>query len=179
MQKRSLDQLSRRVGLDVSRFCSLFVAVSEGGRIAPPPVSGPTYCCVSRGEAAPAAAATAFLSVNLWTGSPLLALWVGSQAADQQALSMTAVFVVVLTLTALTLGISFVLLWLEQTYRKVVGHPLREGRATWLRSFNAQREPVRKVPMSQLERITTVSVYVAVLAFVVWFFGFAGSPLPS
>ncbi len=125
------------------------------------------------------AAATAFLSVNLWTGSPLLALWVGSQAADQQALSMTAVFVVVLTLAALTLGISFVLLWLEQTYRQLVGHPLREGRATWLRSFNAQREPVREVPMSQLERITTVSVYVSVLAFVVWFFGFAGSPLPS
>ena len=70
------------------------------------------------------AAATAFLSVNLWTGSPLLALWVGSQAADQQALSMRAVFVVVLTLAALTLAISFVLLWLEQTYRQLVGHPL-------------------------------------------------------
>ncbi len=125
------------------------------------------------------AAATALLSVSLWTGSPLFALWVGSQAADQQALSMTAVFVVVLTLTALTLGIAAALQWLEQTYRKVAGHPLRENRVTWLRSFNAQREPVRKVPLSQLERITTASVYLAVTVFLVWFFVFAGSPLPT
>ena len=26
------------------------------------------------------AAATAFLSINLWTGAPLLSLWVGSRA---------------------------------------------------------------------------------------------------
>ena len=52
------------------------------------------------------AAATAFLWINLWTGSPLLALWVGSQAAAERQLSMTAVFVVVLTLAALTLAIS-------------------------------------------------------------------------
>lgn len=139
--------------------------------------SAPSRC--PRLKRALLAAASAFLSINLWTGSPLLALWVGSQAADQQALSMTAVFVVVLTLIALTLGISFVLLWLEQAYRKLAGYPLREGRATWLRSFNSQREPVRKLPMSQLERITAASVYLAVLVFIVWFFAFAGSPLPS
>ena len=63
------------------------------------------------------AAATAFLSINLWTGSPVLALWVGSQAADDRALSMTPLFVVVVTLLALTLAISAVLLWLEQRYR--------------------------------------------------------------
>lgn len=122
---------------------------------------------------------TAFLSINLWTGSPLLALWVGSQAADQQALSMTAVFVVLVTLVALTLAIGLALQWLEQTYRKVAGHPPRENRVTWLRSFNAQQEPVRKVPTSTLERTTTASVYLAVAVFLVWFFVFAGSPLPS
>ena len=83
------------------------------------------------------AAATAFLSINLWTGSPVLALWVGSQAADERALSMTPLFVVVVTLLALTLAISVVLLWLEQRYRALVGLPLREARLTWLRSFNA------------------------------------------
>jgi len=125
------------------------------------------------------AAATAFLSINLWTGSPLLALWVGSEAAHQQELSMMAVFVVVLALAALTVAISVSLLWLEGRYRLLVGHPLREGRLTWLRAFNAQAEPVRHVPMSLLEHIVTVVVYIAVIALVVWFLFFAGSPLPS
>ena len=125
------------------------------------------------------AAATAFLSINLWTGAPLLALWVGSEAADQQTLSMMAVFVVVLVLAALTVAISVSLLWLETRYRVLVGHPLREGRLTWLRAFNAQGEAVRQVPMSLLERIVTVVVYVAVIALIVWFLFFAGSPLPG
>ena len=125
------------------------------------------------------AAVTAFLSINLWTGSPLLALWVGSEAADQQTLSMMAVFVVVLVLAALTVAISVSLLWLDARYRVLVGQPLREGRLTWLRAFNAQDEAVRQVPMSLLERIVTVVVYVAVIALIVWFVFFAGSPLPG
>jgi hypothetical protein len=123
------------------------------------------------------AAATAFLSVNLWTGSPLLALWVGSQAADERMLSMTSLFVVVITFALLSLAISVALLWLEERYRVLVGLPMREARLTWLRPFNAQREPVRHVPMSLLERIVTVVVYVAVILFLVWFIFFAGSPL--
>jgi len=125
------------------------------------------------------AAATAFLSINLWTGSPLLALWVGSEAADQQTLSMMAVFVVVLVLAVLTLAISVSLLWLETRYRVLVGLSPRESRLTWLRAFNAQGEAVRQVQMSLLERIVTVVVYFAVIALIVWFLFFAGSPLPS
>ncbi len=123
------------------------------------------------------AAATAFLSINLWTGSPILALWVGSQAADERELSMTPLFVVIVTLAVLTVAISVTLLWLEQRYRLLVGLPSREARLTWLRSFNAQREPVRQVPTSMLERIVTVVVYVAVVLLLVWFVFFAGSPL--
>ena len=29
------------------------------------------------------AAATAFVSINIWLGAPLVALWVGSQVSDQ------------------------------------------------------------------------------------------------
>ncbi len=125
------------------------------------------------------AAATAFLSINLWTGSPLLALWVGSQAATERQLSMGAVFVVILTLAALTLLGLLGLTRLDTSYRTLVGHPLREGRLTWLRSFNAQREPVRDIPTSLLERIVTVVVYVAVISLIVWFIFFAGSSVPD
>ena len=124
------------------------------------------------------AGATAFLSINLWTGAPLFSLWVGSQAAAEQTLSMSAVLVVVAVLTVLTLAMLVALLWLEGRYRRLVGHPLRENRMTWLRAFNAQREEVRRVPMSMVEHIVTVTVYVAVIVLIVWFLLFAGSPLP-
>jgi hypothetical protein len=125
------------------------------------------------------AAATAFLSINLWTGSPLLALWVGSQATAERQLSMTAVLVVLLTLAALSLAILVGLVRLDASYRQLVGHPLREGRLTWLRAFNAQREPVQHVPTSLLERIVTAVVYVAIIALIVWFLFFAGSSVPD
>ena len=47
------------------------------------------------------AGATAFLAINLWTGAPLLAVWVGSQVGDQTTLTMTAAFVVLLVLAVL------------------------------------------------------------------------------
>ena len=34
---------------------------------------------------------TAFITANIWTGAPLLALWVGSQVVGKRALSMAAV----------------------------------------------------------------------------------------
>ena len=92
---------------------------------------------------------------------------------------MGAVFVVILTLAALTLASLYGLARLDVSYRALVGHPLREGRLTWLRSFNAQREPVRQIPTSLLERIVTVVVYIAVVSLIVWFLFFAGSSVPD
>jgi len=126
------------------------------------------------------AAATAFLAINLWTGAPLLALWVGSQVVGQNALSMGAVFVVVTVLAVLVIAMVVALTWLDATYNRLTGHPLRENRLTWLRSMNTQGETVGEgIPASLLERITMASVYVAVTLFVVWFFVYARSPLPG
>jgi hypothetical protein len=126
------------------------------------------------------AAATAFLAINLWTGAPLFALWVGSQAVAQRRLSMGAVFVVVVVLAVLALAMVFALAWLDATYNRLTGHPLRENRLTWLRSMNTQGENVSEgIPSSVLERIVMASVYVAVTLFVVWFFLYARSPLPG
>jgi len=47
------------------------------------------------------AGATAFLAINLWTGAPLVALWVGSKTVGRSVLSMEAVFVVVIVLALL------------------------------------------------------------------------------
>ena len=46
-------------------------------------------------------AASALCSINMWTGAPLLAVWVGSQVqGNLNNLSMTAVFSVIVVLAA-------------------------------------------------------------------------------
>jgi hypothetical protein len=126
------------------------------------------------------AAATAFLAVNLWTGAPLLALWVGSKVVGRQTLSMQAVIVVVVVLAALLYPMTIALTRLNAAYDRLVGRPDGEDRLAWLRSMNTQREQNlgRRMGISALERIVMASVYVAVVTFLVWFFFFASSPLP-
>ena len=126
------------------------------------------------------AGATAFLAINLWTGAPLLALWVGSQAVGATALSMQAVFVVVIVLAALLFPMVLALARLNSAYNVLTERPEGERRLSWLRSMNTQQErPGDGAGLSALERIVMTTVYVAVIALLVWFFVFAGSPLPG
>jgi hypothetical protein len=127
------------------------------------------------------AGATAFLAINLWTGAPLLALWIGSRVVGQTALSMRAVFVVVIVLAALVFTMAVALAWLNSAYGRLTGRPVGEHRLSWLRSMNTQAEDPVVIGMrsSVLERIVVASVCLAVISFLVWFFFFAGSPLPG
>jgi hypothetical protein len=127
------------------------------------------------------AAATAFVAINLWTGAPLLALWIGSIVVGTRALSMTAVFVVVIVLGALTYSMAHGLVWLNESYNELTGRPEGERRLRWLRSMNTQGpdSDEQREAGTLLEQIVMASVYLAVVTFLVWFFGFAGSPMPS
>lgn len=125
------------------------------------------------------AAATAFLAVNLWTGAPLLALWVGSRVVGRSVLSMEAVFVVVIVLAVLVLAMAFALAWLNSAYEQLTGAPRGERRLAWMRSMNTQEEDPEIIGMriNILDQIVMASVYIAVITLLVWFFFFAGSPL--
>ncbi len=122
------------------------------------------------------AAATAFVTVNIWTGCPVLALWVGSQAVGERALSMTAIFVVVITLAVLVFALAVLLVWLNNTYDELVGRPRIERRSPWLRSMRAEAEGhiSKRVGVTLLERIVVANVYFVVIAFMVWLVFFAG-----
>jgi hypothetical protein len=122
------------------------------------------------------AAATAFVTVNIWTGAPLLALWAGSQVVGQRRLSMGAVGVVVVVLAVLVFALALALTWLNSVYDELIGRPRTERRATWLRSMNANAEGhvSQRVGITVLERIVMINVYVVVVGFAVWYFFFAG-----
>jgi hypothetical protein len=126
------------------------------------------------------AGATAFVTANIWTGAPVLALWVGSEVVGRRALSMAAVGVVVVVLAALELMLAFALTWLNNVYDEITGRPRAERRSAWLRSMRAEAEGhiSQRVGITLLERIVMVNVYVAVITLVVWYVFLAGPPSP-
>lgn len=127
-------------------------------------------------------AATAFLSINLWTGAPLIALWVGSQVVGQTVLSMKAVFVVVIVLAVEVFTMALALTWLSAAYDRLTGREAGERRLPWLRAMSGEEgieNPGYGAGITPLERVVMVSVYLAVLCFLLWFFLLAGAPTPS
>jgi hypothetical protein len=128
------------------------------------------------------AAATILVSVNIWTGAPLLAVWVGSQVAGSSGLSMGALFAVVAVLAVGVAAGVMALTWLSARYDELTGRPTAARRTSpWMRSMRGEREEDAKKRQgtSGVERIVVISVVAAVGAFEVWFFFFAGSSLPK
>lgn len=127
------------------------------------------------------AGATALITVNFWTGCPLLALWVGSQVVGQRALSMGAVGVVIVVLAVLVFAMALALAWLNNVYDELTERPRAERRAPWLRSMRAEAEGhvSQRVGITVLERIVMINVYIAFITLAIWYIFFAGPPLLS
>ena len=130
-------------------------------------------------------AAMALVAVNIWTGSPLLALWVGSRVENSSGVagpSMAAIFVVVVVMAATSWVLLRLLYRLQERYSDLLGRPARRYRSTWLRSMRAERgEWARQhdpdARATPFEITVMVCVVAAVAAFEVWFFFFSPSPI--
>jgi hypothetical protein len=116
------------------------------------------------------AAVTALVTVNVWTGCPLLALWVGSRAVGARDLSMAAIVVVLVVLGLLELAMVLVLAWLTNLYDELIGLQRPEYAATWIRRLCAPESAGlnRRLRITTLEGIVVINVYVAVSALAVW-----------
>jgi hypothetical protein len=128
-------------------------------------------------------AASALTSINIWTGAPLFAVWVGSKVQGElTTLSMTAVLSVIVVLAVLVFALGWLLTVINATYDDLTGRPPAARQTSpWLRSMRDERESEvrRKYGISPVERMVVASVVAAVLAFEIWFFFFAGSSLPN
>jgi|SRR3954451_9187992 hypothetical protein len=127
-------------------------------------------------------AAMALCAVNLWTGAPLAAVWVGSRVQGSGPPSMGAVAVVAGVLLLLCLLLVRALSMLEAAYDRSTGAPQHRRRTSpWLRSMRGEREPTGREakPLTAPERVLVGAVVLGVLAFEVWFFFFAGSSIGS
>ena len=127
------------------------------------------------------AAAMAFLALNVWTGSPLLAVWIGSKVQGEESQpSMAAYVVVILALIAFSWGLYQLLKVAMSAYQDATGtRPTVRTHAPWLRSMRGERhdEVAAKTRISGAEKIVVVTVLVAAAAFEIWFFFLSGSSI--
>jgi len=120
------------------------------------------------------------VGLNIYTGSPLLALWVGSRVQGSGPPSMAAVGLVVLVLGVCSVSLALILGRLGAKYDELAGTtPTARQHAPWLRSMRGEREqqPGEKVTLTMLERVMVGLVVLAFAAFEIWFFFFSGSPI--
>ena len=117
-------------------------------------------------------------SVIMWIGVPLGLIYVASQLADS---SNPSAGPYVLVLIGLPIGMAIVgkcLGILDRAHARLTGRIDDSRRpATWMRSMRAERVSTRRAGV--LDRVMIASVALAILAFGIWFFGFAGSSLPK
>ena len=124
------------------------------------------------------AALTAILAVNLYTGAPLLAIWVGSRVQQGTQLTMGTVGVVIATLVVTVAILVYLLTRIEAAYKVLTGQPTKRRTSPWLRSMRGDRdEDQHRRPLNGSEKAIVAAVVVAVMAFQIWFFFFSGSPI--
>jgi hypothetical protein len=122
----------------------------------------------------------ALASVNLFTGAPLFAIWVGSRVqGDAGGLSMTAVFSVVVVMALVCAGLVSALNRMGAAHDALVGRPAERRQTPWMKPFNAGRAQAQQTSLRALDKILVGAVVIAGLAFETWFFFFAGSSLGS
>lgn len=128
------------------------------------------------------AVATTLVSLNLWTGGPLLALWVGSRVeAAVGQLSMGAVAATLGVLIVETFLLYKALAFLTLRYNEALGREMPRRQSAWLKPMSGERRSseLRRRPLTAAERIIVVITVVAFEALVIWFFFFAHYSLPS
>ena len=124
--------------------------------------------------------AMVIVTVNIWTGSPLLALWIGSRVQPPSGPSMLAVAVVAVSLAVFSYALVKLLARLDAAYGRVTGRRATVSRhVPWLRSMRGERpHAIRHArELSPLELVLVTTVVIVVALFEVWFFFFSPSPI--
>jgi hypothetical protein len=126
------------------------------------------------------AAGIALATVNLFTGAPMLGLWVGSRLQSGGPPTATAVLVVVIVMGVAVLVLVRLIAAMQDAYDKLTGTG-RTVRAhtPWLRSMRGERPryPGEQPRLTVPERVLVIVAVLAIGALEIWFFFFSGSPI--
>ena len=138
------------------------------------PSAGDHLSAIERLKRSLLLAAMAATALNVWTGSPLAALWVGSrvQGSSQQP-TMGPVAVVAISMGAFSFLLLRLLRWLGGIYDSATGRrPAVREHVPWLRSLRGERphEAGSEYALSALDIVLCLTVIVVIAVFEYWFF---------
>ena len=120
----------------------------------------------------------ALAALNLFTGAPLVAVWVGSRVqGDAGGLTMTAVVTVIVVMAAIAWALVAALGRLGAAHDTLVGRVADRRRTPWLKPFNEGAARTDGTSLRALDKILVAVVAIAGLGFEIWFLFFAGSSL--
>ena len=119
-------------------------------------------------------AAMAAATFNVFTGAPLLALWIGSRLQGTNAQpTMGPVAAVAVAIGAFSYVLLLLLRWLGGRYDRATGRqPAIRAHVPWLRSLRGERphEAGDEYRLTALEIILCAAVILVFAAFEYWFF---------
>jgi hypothetical protein len=123
-------------------------------------------------------AAMAIGSVVMWLGVPLGLIYLASAITDSASPSAGPYLLVIVGLPIGMAIVGKLLGMLDRQHQRLTRPGEQEvHRAPWLQSMRGERKVQRRGGV--LDRVMMISVGIALVLFLVWFFGFAGSSLPT
>ena len=118
-------------------------------------------------------------SILMWIGLPLGLIWLASSLTSSSQPSLGPYLLILIGLPVGMVIIGKALGSLDRMHGRITGRTDDERqRDVWLQSMRDERGPKRK-QRSVLDTVMIISVLLAIVVGAVWFFGFAGSSLPS
>lgn len=115
---------------------------------------------------------------SLWTAIPLSWVYIASKLSQTQFPSGGPYAIVAVGIVASILFVAWLIGRLNTLYIRITGtNRLEPIRPTWLKSMR-DTGPVRS-SVTVVEAVLMGSVLLAMLALTVWFFLWAGSPIPN
>src|SRR3954464_9774862 len=118
-------------------------------------------------------------SIVMWLAVPIAWLWVGSQLTNSTQPSIGPYLLVlagtIVSMVILGKGLGV----LNRMHMRVTGR-LRDQREqkAWMKSMRGERKGATH-DRGVLDKVMMISVSAALVVFLIWFFAFAGSSLPS
>ena len=126
-------------------------------------------------------AAMGVVTLNIWTGAPLLGLWIGSRVAPESGISMFAVLVIVVVIGASAWALlPHPRLAAAVLRPRSAGSPTTRRQTAWLKPMSGQRTRGaggQAPPLTATDYVVVGVVILAIAAFEIWFFFYSGSSL--
>jgi hypothetical protein len=117
-------------------------------------------------------------SVLMWLGLPFALIYGVSQSQESSAPSLGPYVMVIAGIAVEMVVMGKLLAALDRAYGRHTGTLAdTPARRSWNKSLRGERDSTRR--QSVLDVVMIVSVAAAVVVFLVWFFAFAGSSLPT